>query len=170
MVKNNNEVIIALDIGTSKVLCLVADYDDEDNLNYWCWRDECTGLNKGVVSEIDSTVASIRRAKDKAANMSGNKIESVITGIAGDHIGSYNGNEVNILNDEVTTDDKEKVIDIAADVDIPPDQEILHIIPQYFSIDGQTGIKEPLAMAGKRLAVNIHLITCSAQQKISINV
>ena len=133
-------------------------------------QDECTGLNKGVVSEINSTVASIKRAKDKAANMSGNKIESVITGIAGDHIKSYNGNaEVNILNDEVTIDDKEKVIDMAADMDIPPDQEILHVIPQYFSIDGQMGIREPVGMAGKRLAVNIHLITCSSTAKKNLN-
>ena len=128
------------------------------------------GLNKGVVSEINSTVASIKRAKDKAANMSGNKIESVITGIAGDHIKSYNGNaEVNILNDEVTIDDKDKVIDMAADMDIPSDQEILHIIPQYFSIDGQMGIREPVGMAGKRLAVNIHLITCSSTAKKNLN-
>ena len=171
MVKNNNEIIIALDIGTSKVLCLVADYDDDDNLRIiGVGQDECTGLNKGVVSEINSTVTSIKRAKDKAANMSGNKIESVITGIAGDHIKSYNGNaEVNILNDEVTIDDKEKVIDMAADMDIPPDQEILHIIPQYFSIDGQMGIREPVGMAGKRLAVNIHLITCSSTAKKNLN-
>ena len=171
MAKNNNEIIIALDIGTSKVLCLVADYDDEDNLRIiGVGQDECTGLNKGVVSEINSTVASIKRAKDKAANMSGNKIESVITGIAGDHIKSYNGNaEVNILNDEVTIDDKEKVIDMAADMDIPSDQEILHIIPQYFSIDGQMGIREPIGMAGKRLAVNIHLITCSSTAKKNLN-
>ena len=171
MAKNNNEVIIALDIGTSKVLCLVADYDDEDHLRIiGVGQNECTGLNKGVVSEIDSTVASIKRAKNKATNMSGNKIESVITGIAGDHIRSYNGNaEVNILNDEVTIDDKEKVIDMAADMDIPPDQEVLHVIPQYFSIDGQTGIREPLAMAGKRLAVNIHLITCSSTAKKNLN-
>ena len=171
MAKNNNEIIIALDIGTSKVLCLVADYDDDDNLRIiGVGQDECTGLNKGVVSEINSTVASIKRAKDKAANMSGNKIESVITGIAGDHIKSYNGNaEVNILNDEVTIDDKEKVIDMAADMDIPPDQEILHVIPQYFSIDGQMGIREPAGMAGKRLAVNIHLITCSSTAKKNLN-
>ena len=171
MVKNNNEIIIALDIGTSKVLCLVADYDDDNNLRIiGVGQDECTGLNKGVVSEINSTVTSIKRAKDKAANMSGNKIESVITGIAGDHIKSYNGNaEVNILNDEVTIDDKEKVIDMAADMDIPPDQEILHIIPQYFSIDGQMGIREPVGMAGKRLAVNIHLITCSSTAKKNLN-
>ena len=171
MAKNNNEIIIALDIGTSKVLCLVADYDDDNNLRIiGVGQDECTGLNKGVVSEINSTVASIKRAKDKAANMSGNKIESVITGIAGDHIKSYNGNaEVNILNDEVTIDDKEKVIDMAADMDIPSDQEILHIIPQYFSIDGQMGIREPVGMAGKRLAVNIHLITCSSTAKKNLN-
>ncbi|GIR56220.1 MAG: cell division protein FtsA [Gammaproteobacteria bacterium] len=171
MAKNNNEIIIALDIGTSKVLCLVADYDDDNKLRIiGVGQDECTGLNKGVVSEINSTVASIKRAKDKAANMSGNKIESVITGIAGDHIKSYNGNaEVNILNDEVTIDDKEKVIDMAADMDIPPDQEILHIIPQYFSIDGQMGIREPVGMAGKRLAVNIHLITCSSTAKKNLN-
>jgi len=171
MAKNNNEIIIALDIGTSKVLCLVADYDDDDNLRIiGVGQDECTGLNKGVVSEINTTVSSIKRAKDKAANMSGNKIESVITGIAGDHIKSYNGNaEVNILNDEVTIDDKEKVIDMAADMDIPPDQEILHIIPQYFSIDGQMGIREPIGMAGKRLAVNIHLITCSSTAKKNLN-
>ena len=171
MAKNNNEIIIALDIGTSKVLCLVADYDDGDNLRIiGVGQDECTGLNKGVVSEINTTVSSIKRAKDKAANMSGNKIESVITGIAGDHIKSYNGNaEVNILNDEVTIDDKEKVIDMAADMDIPPDQEILHVIPQYFSIDGQMGIREPVGMAGKRLAVNIHLITCSSTAKKNLN-
>ena len=171
MVKNNNEIIIALDIGTSKVLCLVADYDDDNNLRIiGVGQDECTGLHKGVVSEINSTVASIKRAKDKAANMSGNKIESVITGIAGDHVKSYNGNaEVNILNDEVTIDDKEKLIDMAADMDIPPDQEILHIIPQYFSIDGQMGIREPVGMAGKRLAVNIHLITCSSTAKKNLN-
>ena len=170
MAKNNNEIIIALDIGTSKVLCLVADYDDDNLRIIGVGQDECTGLNKGVVSEINSTVASIKRAKDKAANMSGNKIESVITGIAGDHIKSYNGNaEVNILNDEVTIDDKEKVIDMAADMDIPPDQEILHVIPQYFSIDGQMGIREPVGMAGKRLAVNIHLITCSSTAKKNLN-
>ena len=95
--------------------------------------------------------------------MSGNKIESVITGIAGDHIKSYNGNaEVNILNDEVTIDDKEKVIDMAADMDIPPDQEILHVIPQYFRLTVKWESESQIGMAGKRLTVNIHLITCSS--------
>ena len=70
---------------------------------------------------------------------------------------------------EVTIDDKEKVIDMAADMDIPQDQEILHVIPQYFSIDGQMGIREPVGMAGKRLAVNIHLITCSSTAKKNLN-
>ncbi len=163
----NSEVIIALDIGTSKVLCLVADYDDDNNLRIvGIGQESCDGLNKGVISEIGSTVNSIRRAKDKAAAMATFKIESVTTGIAGNHIQSYNGNsDVNILNDEVTEEDKDKVIDMAADISIPEDQEILHIIPQYFTIDGQSGIKEPIGMAGKRLGVNVHLITCSSTAK-----
>ena len=114
MSKNyNDEVIIALDIGTSKVLCLVADYDEDNNLRIiGVGQEVCEGLNKGVIAEIGTTVNSIRRAKDKASTMATIKFESVITGIAGSHIQSYNGNsDVNILNDEVTEEDKEKVID-----------------------------------------------------------
>ena len=168
MAKNSqNEVIIALDIGTTKVLCLVADYDDDDNLRIvGVGQESCDGLNKGVISEIATTVRSIRRAKDKATAMSSFKVETITTGIAGNHIQSYNGNsEINILNDEVTAEDKEKVIDAACDIDIPGDQEVLHRIAQYFTIDGQIGIKEPMGMAGKRLGVNVHLITCSSTAK-----
>tara|TARA_Y100000766_G_scaffold191971_1_gene165036 strand:- start:1270 stop:2517 length:1248 start_codon:yes stop_codon:yes gene_type:complete len=163
----NDEVIIALDIGTSKVLCLVADYDEDNNLRIiGVGQEPCEGLNKGVISEIGATVNSIRRAKDKASTMATIKFESVTTGIAGSHIQSYNGNsDLNILNDEVTEEDKEKVIDMASDISIPEDQEILHIIPQYFTIDGQSGIREPVGMAGKRLGVNVHLITCSSTAK-----
>ena len=172
MVNNyNDEVIIALDIGTSKVLCLVADYDEDNNLRIiGVGQEACEGLNKGVISEIGTTVNSIRRAKDKASTMATIKFESVTTGIAGSHIQSYNGNsDVNILNDEVTEEDKEKVIDMASDISIPEDQEILHIIPQYFTIDGQSGIREPIGMAGKRLGVNVHLITCSSTAKKKFN-
>ena len=168
MAKNNNdEVIIALDIGTSKVLCLVADYDDDNQLRIiGVGQESCEGLNKGVISDIGKTVSSIRRASGKASTMATVKFESVTTGIAGNHIQSYNGNsDVNILNDEVTEEDKEKVIDMASDISIPEDQEILHVIPQSFTIDGQVGIKEPLGMAGKRLGVNVHLITCSSTAK-----
>ena len=169
MAKNstNNEFIVALDIGTTKVLCLVADYDDDGQMRIvGVGQESCKGLNKGVISEIDTTVMSIRKAKDKAKAMTNCKFNTVTTGIAGNHIQSYNGNAaINIMNDEVTEEDKAKVIQNASDIDIPPDQEILHRIPQYFTIDGQMGIKEPLGMAGKRLEANVHVITCSTTAK-----
>ena len=127
------EFIVALDIGTTKVLCLVADYDDEGNLRIvGVGQESCNGLNKGVISEIDATVNSIRKAKDQARAMTNCKFTSVTTGIAGNHIQSYNGNAaISILNDEVTEEDKEQVISSASDISIPADQEILHRIPQY---------------------------------------
>tara|TARA_B100001094_G_scaffold319491_1_gene364390 strand:- start:1254 stop:2504 length:1251 start_codon:yes stop_codon:yes gene_type:complete len=166
-ITNKDEFIVALDIGTTKVLCLVADYDDNGEIRLvGVGQEACSGLNKGVISEIDATVNSIRKAKDQARTMTNCKFTKVITGIAGNHIQSYNGNAaINILNDEVTQEDKDKVIASASDISIPPDQEILHRIPQYFTIDGQMGIKEPIGMAGKRLEANVHVITCSTTAK-----
>ena len=98
--------------------------------------------------------------------MSSCNIESVTTGIAGNHIKSYNGNgAVNIMNDEVTEEDKEKVIANAQNIQIPKDQEILHVIDQYYTIDGQTVIREPKGMAGGRLEANVHIITTSSTAK-----
>ena len=163
----STDTLVALDIGTSKVLCLVADIDDKGELRIiGIGNEPCAGLNKGVISEIDATVSSIRRAKEKASSMSSCNIESVTTGIAGNHIQSYNGNgAVNIMNDEVTEEDKEKVIANAQNIQIPKDQEILHVIDQYYTIDGQTGIREPKGMAGGRLEANVHIITTSSTAK-----
>ena len=107
----STDTLVALDIGTSKVLCLVADIDDKGELRIiGIGNEPCSGLNKGVISEIDSTVSSVRRAKEKASSMSSCNIESVTTGIAGNHIQSYNGNgAINIMNDEVTEDRKSVV-------------------------------------------------------------
>ena len=142
----STDTLVALDIGTSKVLCLVADIDDKGELRIiGIGNEPCSGLNKGIISEIDATVSSIRRAKEKASSMSTCNIQSVTTGIAGNHIQSYNGNgAVNILNDEVTPEDKEKVLNNAQNIQIPKDQEILHSIEQHYTIDGQSGIREPL--------------------------
>ncbi len=163
----STDTLVALDIGTSKVLCLVADIDDKGELRIiGIGNEPCSGLNKGVISEIDATVSSVRRAKEKASSMSSCNIESVTTGIAGNHIQSYNGNgAVNIMNDEVTEEDKEKVIANAQNIQIPKDQEILHVIDQYYTIDGQTGIREPKGMAGGRLEANVHIITSSSTAK-----
>ena len=163
----STDTLVALDIGTSKVLCLVADIDDKGELRIiGIGNEPCSGLNKGIISEIEATVSSVRRAKEKASSMSSCNIESVTTGIAGNHIQSYNGNgAINIMNDEVTQEDKDKVIGNAKNIQIPKDQEILHVIPQYFTIDGQTGIREPKAMAGARLEANVHIITTSSTAK-----
>ena len=163
----STDTLVALDIGTSKVLCLVADIDDKGELRIiGIGNEPCAGLNKGVISEIDATVSSVRRAKEKASSMSSCNIESVTTGIAGNHIQSYNGNgAVNIMNDEVTEEDKDKVIANAQNIQIPKDQEILHVIDQYYTIDGQTGIREPKGMAGGRLEANVHIITTSSTAK-----
>ena len=163
----STDTLVALDIGTSKVLCLVADIDDKGELRIiGIGNEPCSGLNKGVISEIDATVSSVRRAKEKASSMSSCNIESVTTGIAGNHIQSYNGNgAINIMNDEVTDEDKDKVIGNAQNIQIPKDQEILHVIDQYYTIDGQTGIREPKGMAGARLEANVHIITTSSTAK-----
>tara|TARA_Y100001958_G_C21207071_1_gene533079 strand:- start:495 stop:1739 length:1245 start_codon:yes stop_codon:yes gene_type:complete len=163
----STDTLVALDIGTSKVLCLVADIDDKGDLRIiGIGNEPCSGLNKGIISEIDATVSSIRRAKEKASSMSTCNIQSVTTGIAGNHIQSYNGNgAVNILNDEVTSEDKEKVLNNAQNIQIPKDQEILHSIEQHYTIDGQSGIREPLGMAGARLEANVHIITTSSTAK-----
>tara|TARA_B100001939_G_scaffold328361_1_gene323634 strand:- start:705 stop:1949 length:1245 start_codon:yes stop_codon:yes gene_type:complete len=163
----STDTLVSLDIGTSKVLCLVADVDDKGELRIvGIGSEPCSGLNKGIISDIDTTVSSIRRAKDKASLMSNCNIQSVTTGIAGNHIQSYNGNgAVNILNDEVTEDDKQKVLTNAQNIQIPKDQEILHAIEQHFTIDGQSGIREPLGMAGSRLEANVHIITTSSTAK-----
>ena len=163
----STDTLVALDIGTSKVLCLVADIDDKGELRIiGIGNEPCSGLNKGIISEIDATVSSIRRAKEKASSMSTCNIQSVTTGIAGNHIQSYNGNgAVNILNDEVTPEDKEKVLNNAQNIQIPKDQEILHSIEQHYTIDGQSGIREPLGMAGARLEANVHIITTSSTAK-----
>lgn len=163
----STDTLVSLDIGTSKVLCLVADIDDKGELRIvGIGTEPCSGLNKGIISDIDTTVASVRRAKEKASLMSNCNIQSVTTGIAGNHIQSYNGNgAVNILNDEVTEEDKQKVLTNAQNIQIPKDQEILHAIEQHFTIDGQLGIREPLGMAGSRLEANVHIITTSSTAK-----
>tara|TARA_B100000035_G_scaffold314148_1_gene329605 strand:- start:1204 stop:2448 length:1245 start_codon:yes stop_codon:yes gene_type:complete len=163
----STDTLVSLDIGTSKVLCLVADIDEKGDLRIvGIGSEPCSGLNKGIISDIDTTVSSIRRAKDKASLMSNCNIQSVTTGIAGNHIQSYNGNgAVNILNDEVTEEDKQKVLINAQNIQIPNDQEILHAIEQHFTIDGQPGIREPLGMAGSRLEANVHIITTSSTAK-----
>ncbi len=163
MATNNNEMIVGLDIGTSKVVAIVGEITPEGSLNIvGIGSHQSRGLKKGVVVNIESTVASIQRAVEEAELMAGCQIHSVYAGIAGNHIRSLNSHGIVAIRDkEVTPLDVERVIDAAQAVAIPADQKVLHILPQEFVIDNQEGVKEPLGMSGVRLEAKVHLVTCA---------
>jgi cell division protein FtsA len=120
------------------------------------------GLKKGVVVNIESTVASIQRAVEEAELMAGCHIDGLYAGIAGSHIRSLNSHGiVGIRDGEVFSQDVERVIDAAQAVAIPADQKILHILPQEYVIDNSEGVREPLGMSGVRLEAKVHVVTCA---------
>ena len=165
-------LIVGLDIGTSKVVAIVGEVgeDDTELKIIGFGSHPSRGLKKGVVVNIESTVQSIQRAVEEAELMAGCQIHSAYTGIAGSHIQSMNSHGIVAIRDtEVTDADIERVIDAAKAVAIPADQQILHILPQEFIIDGQEGIKEPIGMSGVRLEAKVHMVTgsVSAAQNIT---
>jgi cell division protein FtsA len=165
----DKSLVTALDIGTSKVVAIVAEVDDEKVNVVGVGVQPSRGLKKGVIVNIESTVQAIKGAIEEAEHMADCKVTSVYTGIAGNHIQSFNSNGVVAIRDnEVSPTDVERVIDAAKAIPIPTDQRILHIIPQEFIIDSQAGIKEPLGMSGVRLEAKVHMVTgsVSAAQNI----
>ncbi|HWV14081.1 MAG TPA: cell division protein FtsA [Cellvibrio sp.] len=160
---SDNKMIVGLDIGTSKVVAIVGSITPEGQLEIvGIGSHRSTGLKKGVVVNIESTVLSIQRAVEEAELMAGCQIHSVYAGIAGSHIRSLNSHGIVAIRDrEVFAQDLERVIDAAQAVAIPADQKILHILPQEFLIDEQDGVKEPLGMSGVRLEAKVHLVTCA---------
>ena len=163
-------LIVGLDIGTSKVVSIVAEVSADNEIEI-IGLGSCRsrGLKKGVVVNIESTVSTIQSAIQEAELMAGCNIHAVFTGIAGNHIRSLNSHGIVAIRDnEVTAGDIERVIDAARAVAIPADQKILHIIPRDFIIDGQEGIKEPIGMSGVRLEAKVHIVTgsVSAAQNI----
>ena len=163
-------LIVGLDIGTSKVVAIVGEMQDDGELQVIGFGiHPSRGLKKGVVVNIESTVNSIQRAIEEAELMAGCEINSVFTGIAGSHVRSLNSHGIVAIRDrEVTRSDVERVIDAARAVAIPADQRILHVLPQEFIIDGQEGIREPIGMSGVRLEARVHMVTgaASAAQNI----
>ena len=156
-------MIVGLDIGTSKVVAIVGEVDSDGVLNIvGIGRHKSRGLKKGTVVNIESTVQSIQRAVEEAELMAGCQIHSVYAGIAGKHIRSMNSHGIVAIRDkEVYPADIERVIDAAQAVAIPADQKVLHILPQEYIIDSQEGVKEPLGMSGVRLEAKVHLVTCA---------
>jgi len=161
----DKNLIVGLDIGTSKVVAIVGEIMEEGNAVeiIGIGQHPSRGLKKGVVVNIDSTINSIQRAVEEAELMSGCEIHSVYTGIAGSHIRSMNSHGIVAIRDkEVTQDDVDRVIDAARAVAIPADQRIIHILPQEFVIDNQEGIREPIGMSGVRLEAKVHMVFCAA--------
>jgi cell division protein FtsA len=156
-------MVVGLDIGTSKVVAMVAELGDDDQLQIvGIGAQESRGLKRGIVANIESTVLSVKRAIEEAELMADCKINSVTVGIGGNHISSMNSHGiVAIQTGEVSELDLERVIEAARAVAIPSDQKILHILPQEYVIDGQEGIQDPLGMAGVRLEAKVHIVTCA---------
>jgi cell division protein FtsA len=159
--KPERNLIVGLDIGTSKVVAIVGEMTHDRQIEViGIGSHPSRGLKKGVVVNIESTVQSIQRAVEEAELMAGCEVHAVYAGIAGSHVRSLNSHGiVAIRNKEVTHEDVERVIDAARAVAIPADQKILHILPQEFIIDNQEGIREPIGMSGVRLEAKVHIVT-----------
>ncbi|MDQ5877710.1 MAG: cell division protein FtsA [Pseudomonadota bacterium] len=170
MSRETKDLIVGLDIGTSKIVALVAEVSAEGRLNViGIGSQESKGLKKGVVVNIEETVAAISRVVQEVELMADCKVKDVYTGIAGSHIRSFNSNGMVAIKDkEVLSMDVERVIETARAMPIPADQEILHILTQEFIIDDQDSIREPIGMSGFRLEVKVHIVTgaVSAAQNI----
>ncbi len=165
-------IIVGLDIGTTKVCAVVAGMDEHGRINILgVGRAQSDGIVRGVVTHIDKTIRSVSTAVDEARSQSGVDIKSVIVGIAGDHIQSFQSRGVIGISGpehEVTQSDIDRLIEDTKRVALPSDRKIIHVIPQEFIIDGQDGVYDPLGMSGVRMEANVHIITglVSAAQNI----
>ncbi len=159
--EENRRMIVGLDIGTSKIVTIVAELQADNNIEVvGLGQHASKGLKKGVVIDIELTVQSVQRALEEAELMADCKIEHVFSGISGSHIKSYNSHGmVKIKEGEVMQSDVDYVIETAKAMSLPADQEILHCLTQEFEIDGQNDVRSPLGMSGKRLDVRVHIVS-----------
>ena len=159
----SDELIVGLDIGTTKVCVVIGNYNESGQLEITgVGTTPSRGLRRGVVINIETTVRSIANAVEAAEMMSGREVHAVYTGIAGGHIEGINSRGVVAVTGkgrEITREDVDRVIDAAKAIVIPMDREVLHVIPQEFIVDEQGGIKNPIGMVGVRLEAEVHIIT-----------
>ena len=161
--EEQGKIVVGLDIGTTKVCAIVASIDDQDHINILgVGRAPSDGLNRGVVVNIDKTVNAIQTAIEQAQLASGIEVRSVNVGIAGDHIRSMRSKGVITINNrdnEITMQDVERLLEDCQRIMLPTDQQIIHVIPQEFVVDGQDGISDPVGMSGMRMEAEVHIIT-----------
>ncbi len=157
-----DEIIVGLDIGTTKIACIIGERTSSGLDIIGIGSHPSTGLRKGVVINIDATINSIKKAVEEAELMAGVEVNTVYAGIAGGHVKGFNSHGiVAVKNREVRQEDLARVVDAASAVAIPMDREVLHVIPQEYIIDEQDGIKKPLGMSGVRLEAKVHIVTAS---------
>ncbi len=157
-----DEILVGLDIGTTKIACIIGEVTDDGLDIIGIGSHPSTGLRKGVVINIDATINSIRKAVEEAELMAGCEVNTVYAGIAGGHIKGFNSHGIVAVKEkEVRPADLARVVDAARAVAIPMDREVIHVIPQEYIIDDQDGIREPLGMAGVRLEAKVHIVTGS---------
>lgn len=162
-VTKNNQVVAGLDIGTTKVACVIGVRAPEGINIVGVGVAPNQGMRQGTVVNIETTVEAIKKAREEAELMSGFSLESVWLGIGGTHIESFDSSGmVAIFNKEVSEEDIHRVIEAAKAVAIPTDRQVLHVLPQDYKIDGQEGISDPIGMSGVRLETSVHIITANA--------
>lgn len=169
--KEGRDLIVGLDIGTSKIVAIVAELKPEGGFEIvGLGSHPSRGLKKGVVVNIEATVNAIQRALEEVELMADCRVNEVYAGIAGNHIRGFNSHGMVAIKDkEVSQADVDKVLETARAVNIPADQQILHILNQEFIVDGQEDVREPVGMSGIRLEVKVHIVTgaVSAAQNIA---
>ena len=168
---SKNEMLVGLDIGTSKVVAIVAETKEDESIEIiGLGTHSSKGLKNGVVVDIESTTQAIKKSIQEAESMAGCHISSCYVGISGSHIRGLNSEGVVPIKDgEVKYGDVDRVIETAQAMAIPSDQKLLHVLPRDYIIDNQNGIKEPLGMAGTRLQAKVHLVTCSENSSQNIH-
>ena len=158
---DQERIVVGVDIGTTKICAVVAGADGLGRINVrGVGLAESEGLNRGVVVNIDKTVEAVKKAVNEAEFAAGVQTESVVVGIAGDHIQSFQSRGViTVAGGEIGRDDVQRLLEDTRHVAMPADREILHVLPQEFIVDGQDGVADPIGMSGVRLEANVHIIT-----------
>ena len=156
-----DRVVVGVDIGTTKICAVVASADEFDRVHVrGVGVAASEGLNRGVVVNIDKTVDAVKQAISEAERAAGTETHSVVVGIAGDHIQSFQSRGViTVTGGEIDREDVQRLLEDTRHVAMPADREILHVLPQEFIVDGQDGVADPIGMSGVRLEANVHIIT-----------
>jgi cell division protein FtsA len=161
-VSSHGEIVVGLDIGTTKVCAVVGEVAEDGITILGVATVPCRGLRKGIVSNIDWTVRSIKEAIEAAQTMAGVEIRTVYAGVAGSHIRSQVSDGVAAIGGgEVTRADVERVLEGARAIPVDADRQILHVLPREFTVDTQDGIRDPVGMSGVRLGVKVNLVTAA---------